>query len=105
MMAKMADLYAYLAPLVISEEDVWHHFANLPNKIQMFVGDCAGYSLERGQHFTLKALSRDEVEEIIEAETHEYPARVPLCEIRFRSLKSFETFRASGLADETDGPI
>lgn len=104
-MPSMAHFYAYLAPPVISEEDVWRHFAELPNKIEGFVGDCAAYGLKRGEHFTLKPLSREEIEEIIEAEDHEYVARIPLCEVRFRNRRCFETFRASDLADQTDEQI
>jgi hypothetical protein len=104
-MPSMANFYAYLAPLMNSNEDVWGHFAELPDKIEKFADDSAGHGLKRGRHYCLKPLTRAEVEEIIEAEDHKYPARVPLCEIRFRNRKTFEAFRASGLADETDEPI
>ncbi len=102
-MPSMSNLYAYLAPLTNCDEDVRRHCLDLANEIEELVGGCEGHGLRRGLHFTLKPLTQTEVDEVIQDRT--YPARVPLCEIRFRNRKCFEVFRASGLAEEIDEPI
>ncbi len=100
-MPSMSNFYAYLAPVMGSDEDVRHHSVELPNKIEKFVIECAHVGLRRGQHFTIKPLQTDEI-----TQAHpSYPTRVCLCEIQFRNRKLFEVFRSSGLADETDEPI
>jgi len=99
----MSSLYAYLAPVMCSDENVRQHSDQLPNKIKGFVDDCVGNGLIRGLHYTLKPLTQAEIEEVTQA--HAYPARVPIAEIAFRNRKSFEVFRLSGLADELDEPI
>jgi hypothetical protein len=50
----------------------------------------------------MKPLSETEISDILEAEHHTYPSRVPLCEINFRNSKCFEQFRSSGIAFEAE---
>ncbi len=104
-MPSMSSLYAYLAPVMCSYENVRQHTNELPNKIRSLVDDCVRNGLIRGLHYTLKPLSQAEIEETTQALGYAFPARVPMVEIAFRNRKSFEVFRSSGLADELDEPI
>jgi hypothetical protein len=102
--------FAYLAPLVSSDTEVWAHRKSLCEIIKQMVGDYAEIGLKRGMHYSLKPLSQADLTDIIEAESHFYPSKVPLIEIRFLSSKYMELAMSAGIVrsaigDATEGPI
>jgi len=105
-MPKMSNKYfAYFAPFVNSDEEVWASTKRLTASIKTFQRQLEDIGLRRQIHYCLKRLSKAEILDIVDADGHAYPRMVPLCEIDFRNLKSFEVFRSSGLADEADTPF
>ncbi len=102
--------FAYFAPLLSSDQEIWEYRKSIQKKITAFADECAEIGMTRGVHFSLMPLSEDDVRDIIEAEDHRYPSMIPIVEIKFRSKKHLDRVTSSGIVqnasgDEAERPI
>jgi hypothetical protein len=95
--------YAYFAPLVSSEQEIWECRNSIHEKIKAFADACAEIGMTRGVHFSVTPLSEDDVRDIIEAEDHWYPSMIPIVEIKFRSKKHLVLATSVGIVRDADG--
>ncbi len=101
--------FAYFAPLVTTEEEVWTHRELISENIEEFTDDYADIGLKRGVHYCIVPLSVGDIFELI-ADNPKYPCKFPLVEIGFRSKRVLDMVRSSGVVqdangDETELPI
>jgi hypothetical protein len=95
--------YAYFAPLVSSEQEIWECRNSIHEKIIAFADECVEIGMTRGTHFSLTPLSEDDVRDIIEAPDHRFPSMVPIAEIKFRSMKHLVLATSAGIVRDADG--
>jgi len=101
--------FAYFAPLVASDDEVWLYWQSIHENIAEFADVYTDIGLRRGVHFSLTALPIADITELL-AGNHKYECRIPLVEIGFRSKKYLDLARSGGIVqdangDETESPI
>jgi hypothetical protein len=86
-MPKMSDRHnAFIAPMIESVDDLQEQLSVLPSEIQALQECWAEAGLVRGLHYTMTPIGKTE----IDPENPSFPARTPLCRIRFRNGRSFD---------------
>ena len=95
--------FAYFAPFVSSDEEVWEYQNSVDEKIREFVKDTLTVGLRRGFHYSLTPLSDADISDIIGAEDHRYPSMVPIVEIGFRNKNNLDRALSAGFVRDADG--
>ncbi len=93
--------FAYFAPLVATEEEIWTHREIISEHIEAFTDDYAAIGLKRGVHYCIVPLSVGDILDLI-TDYPKYPCKFPLIEIGFRSKRVLDMVRSSGTAQDAN---